>query len=43
MLAKIPDELKLIISRDMKGETLDFEQLLAIFKSKLETREKFKV
>ena len=43
MLAKIPEELKLIISRDMKGETWDFEQLLAIFKSELEAREKIKV
>ena len=40
MLAKISKELKLIISRDMKGETWDFEQLLAIFKSELEAREK---
>ena len=39
MLAKIPEELKLIISRDMKGEAWDFEQLLAIFKSELEARE----
>ena len=29
MLAKIPEELKIIISRDVKGETWDFEQLLA--------------
>ena len=43
MLAKIPEELKLIISRDMKGETWGFEQLFAIFKSELEAREKFKV
>ena len=40
MLAKIPEELKLIISRDMKEETWDFEQLLAIFKSELEAGEK---
>ena len=40
MLARIPKELKLIISRDMKGETSDFEQLLAIFKRELEAREK---
>ena len=40
MLAKIPKELKLIISRDMKGETWDSEQLSAIFKSELEAREK---
>ena len=40
MLAKIPKELKLIISRDMKEETWDFEQLLANFKSELEAGEK---
>ena len=40
MLAKIPQELKLIISRDMKGETWDFEQLLAIFKCEPKAREK---
>ena len=40
MLAKIPKELKLIISRDMKGQIWDFEQSLAIFKSELEAREK---
>ena len=40
MLAKIPGELKLIISRDMKRETWYFEQFLAIFKRELEPRGK---
>ena len=40
MLAEIPEELKLIISRNMKEQTWDVEQPLAIFKCELEAREK---
>ena len=43
MFAKIPEELKLIMSRDMKGETWDFEQLWQILKVSWKQGKKFKV